>query len=260
MPIRRIIEAVFCEAWKTWLTSAERPTEPSTAESASSTGTPAATTAPKASSRIRNVTGTVIRSALAKSRPTTSFTALSALAPPNSATVIRGCVRCTAATASSTGATCAGASSLGPARSNWTSVERPSFETTGAWTARTSGRCASVRWTSRTAAWRSAPPGSGPRDFTRDALGGGLVDVGVGEDLLGACRLAVRLLDVGQRARAECRPEDDGGDDDEQPAEGRAAGVIRAEAGGARGDVGRHAGFLRGRGHRLPRCRAGVPR
>ena|SRR5436190_10355429 len=39
---------VASEAWKAWLASADRPTEPSTAEKASSTGTPAATKAPNA--------------------------------------------------------------------------------------------------------------------------------------------------------------------------------------------------------------------
>src|SRR5256885_4831320 len=67
MPISRITDWVASEAWKTWLASADSPTEPSTAEKASSTGTPAATKAPNAISRITKVTGTDSFSAFWKS-------------------------------------------------------------------------------------------------------------------------------------------------------------------------------------------------
>ena len=67
MPISRITELVALEACARWLTSAETPTDPSTAERASSTGRPAATKAPNANSRIRNVSGTESFSAWEKS-------------------------------------------------------------------------------------------------------------------------------------------------------------------------------------------------
>ena len=63
MPISRITELVASEACATWLTRLESPIDASTAENASSTGTPAATNAPNASSRITKVIGTERRSA-----------------------------------------------------------------------------------------------------------------------------------------------------------------------------------------------------
>ena len=82
-----ITDCVASEACATWLTICARPIEPSTAEKASSTGTPAATKAPKAKSRIRKVIGTDSFSAFWKSLPIVSLSSWFALAKPNSATV-----------------------------------------------------------------------------------------------------------------------------------------------------------------------------
>ena len=67
IPMRTTTLDVVFDAWMTWLTTAPRPTVASTAESASSTGMPAATNAPNASRRMTNVTGTEVSSARCRS-------------------------------------------------------------------------------------------------------------------------------------------------------------------------------------------------
>src|SRR6266571_3750238 len=57
MPIMKITEAVGEPSGTTWLTSAASPKVPSTPDSASRTGIPAATSPPNASSRMASVTG-----------------------------------------------------------------------------------------------------------------------------------------------------------------------------------------------------------
>ena len=71
----------------TWLASADRPIVASTPEKASSTGSPAATSAPNAISRMISVTGSDEYSARWKSLFSVSFSSWVALAKPNSATV-----------------------------------------------------------------------------------------------------------------------------------------------------------------------------
>ena len=90
MPISRITDWVASEAWKTWLASAESPTDASTAEKASKTGTPAATKAPNAISKITKVIGTDNFSAFWKSLSIVLLNSCVALAKPNSATVKPG--------------------------------------------------------------------------------------------------------------------------------------------------------------------------
>ncbi len=128
IPISRITDEVESEAWKTWLRIADRPIEPSTPENASSTGTPAATKAPKAMSRIRKVIGTESCSALAKSWLTVSLSARTALASPNSAIVNPGWERWTPATASSDPLTRSEAVVASPRMWKRTSAEWPSAE------------------------------------------------------------------------------------------------------------------------------------
>ena len=103
MPISRITELVESEAWARWLAASASPIDASTAVNASSTGMPAATNEPNTNSRIRNVIGTVSRSAFWKSLPIVLFSSWFALAKPNSATVKSGFCFCSAATESSTG-------------------------------------------------------------------------------------------------------------------------------------------------------------
>src|SRR5438270_82928 len=158
MPMSRMTELVAPDACATWLTRFETPTDASTAEKASSTGTPAATNAPKASNRMRNVIGSDIFSAREKSFPMVALSAWFALAPPSSSTTKPGCACWTAATASSTGCTRLSAVVPSPRRSNWTSSERPSLERTGVLTFFTSARARSIADTSPvTESGRAAP-------------------------------------------------------------------------------------------------------
>ncbi len=71
---------------KIWLTGASRPSVIATAERPSASGRPAATSAPKATTRITSVTGSERNSALRKSSSKAFDSALSALASPNSST------------------------------------------------------------------------------------------------------------------------------------------------------------------------------
>jgi len=88
---------------------------------ARSTGTPAATKAPKAMSRMRNVIGTESFSAFWKSLPIVSFSSLFALAKPNSATVNELCAFWSFETRSITGWTCLSDLLMSPLMSNCTS-------------------------------------------------------------------------------------------------------------------------------------------
>lgn len=66
---------------------------------------PAATSAPKATTRITSVTGSDVISAIRKSSPMRFMIALLELASPNSPTNSLGWARCTAAVAASAGST-----------------------------------------------------------------------------------------------------------------------------------------------------------
>ena len=90
MPISSITDWVASEAWNTWLASCASPSDPSTAENASRTGMPAATSAPNANRRIRKVIGTESCSAFWKSLVIVLLSSWFALAIPNSAIVNPG--------------------------------------------------------------------------------------------------------------------------------------------------------------------------
>ena len=98
-----------------------------TAVIASSSGTLAATSAPKATIRMMIVIGSEVISARLKSSSKAFDSALSALASPNCSTRNVGWSRWTAATALSALPT--RSSALSPAISKFTRAERPSFET-----------------------------------------------------------------------------------------------------------------------------------
>ncbi len=74
----------------TWLSGPMMPIVPITAVIASSSGTPAATSAPKAKSRMIRVTGSEVLSALPKSSETTFWICSFVLASPNSPRVKPG--------------------------------------------------------------------------------------------------------------------------------------------------------------------------
>ena len=78
---------------KTWLIGPIRPSVPITAVTASSSGMPAATSAPKATTRISSVIGSERTSARLKSLSSALLSALSALASPNCSIRSFGCAR-----------------------------------------------------------------------------------------------------------------------------------------------------------------------
>ena len=112
-----------------WPTTDSSETAAMTAVTASSTGMPAATSAPNTTSSRISVTGMEVASALRKSLPTALLTAAEMLASPVSATTRSGCSACTAATACCAGWTADVASSGLPGTVKVTSALRPSADT-----------------------------------------------------------------------------------------------------------------------------------
>ena len=82
MPTNRITSAVCPPSGKTWEATAYSPTADSTEVAPSSTGMPAASNAPKATSMISRVTGRLIVSAVAKLLPRVVSTSSSMRSPP----------------------------------------------------------------------------------------------------------------------------------------------------------------------------------
>ena len=116
--------------WSTaeiWLGIAIRPSVAATADRPSSSGRPAATSAPNASSRITSVIGSESVSARWKSSLNDFDRALLADAPPNSSTLRLEWVCCTFATAARIGSIRSSSCESLPRRSNCTSAERPSL-------------------------------------------------------------------------------------------------------------------------------------
>ena len=112
-----------------WLTPATRPSVPSTALRPSSSGMPAATSAPKVTRRMSSVAGRESDSALEESLASWSASALFTLAPPNCPTKTSGLASLTLSTAVIVGLTSSSVLASSPLRSNSTSTERPSLET-----------------------------------------------------------------------------------------------------------------------------------
>ncbi|CAM5235422.1 hypothetical protein SANTM175S_04890 [Streptomyces antimycoticus] len=111
-----------------WLTTATRPVVARNAVIASTTGSSAATSAPKTISRMPRATGSAENSAWVKSSPNASSNAFWPLASPNSS-IRRSWWRSWALpTASRTGWMCSDAFSGSPRISNCTSAERRSAE------------------------------------------------------------------------------------------------------------------------------------
>ena len=93
---------------ETWLSRATRPIVAMTAVSARRMGTLAATSAPKAMSRMIRVIGSEVTKALLKSSPIAVLSSFSALASPNCSTVKPGWAACAALVAASVGSTRSG--------------------------------------------------------------------------------------------------------------------------------------------------------
>ena len=111
-----------------WLKRAVSPRAAATAVMPSSSGMPAATSAPKATTRISSVTGSEVISARWKSSWMRFMIALLTLASPNSPTNRPGWARCTAAVAASAGATRSFAVSGSPVIWKVTSTAVPFLE------------------------------------------------------------------------------------------------------------------------------------
>ena len=136
-----------------------------TAVSARSSGRPAATSAPNATSRMSSVIGSDSVSARLKSSSKAFDSALSADAPPNCSMRSSGCARCAAAVAASDGSTRSATCSSLPGILNVTTAERPSGEIwpslprrSGDWTSVTWGAALRLLVTSRTAAAKAGSP------------------------------------------------------------------------------------------------------
>jgi hypothetical protein len=124
MPIIRMIALTVCSSVGTrWLARRFTPIAARTAENASRTGSPAATIAPKATTRMRMVSGSDVYSARFMSPPKRFSSALFADASPNCATITLGLPACAWSTAFMIGPTLSCASSGSPLMSNWTSSE-----------------------------------------------------------------------------------------------------------------------------------------
>ena len=115
--------SVSCE------TGPSRPVVATTAVIASSSGTPAATAAPNATSRISRVRPSEIMWPRLSSSSDFSLTILLADASPNSSTRTSGWAAWTSATAASGAATACSVASASPGRVKFTTTERPSAET-----------------------------------------------------------------------------------------------------------------------------------
>ena len=149
---------MFSSTGHAWLGIASRPIVAITAESASRSGMPAATSAPNAITRITIVTGSESSPARSRSLLNLSSTCFSALTP-NSSIRREGCAAADAPTAFITGSIRSTAVSASPRRSRFTIAEWPSAETWpgfpaayGLWTLVTTEIAESRRTTSATAA------------------------------------------------------------------------------------------------------------
>ncbi len=122
-----MIEAVLSSSGTSLEGSATRPSAANTADRPSSSGTPAATRAPNASTRMISVIGSESFSALPKSSAKAFESALFALAPPNSPTISL-CAACTWSTAASTGVIAFSAAVSSPRSLKFTSTDLPSLD------------------------------------------------------------------------------------------------------------------------------------
>jgi hypothetical protein len=156
-----------------WLVNPTSPSVASTAVSASRTGMPAATRAPKATIRIASVSGIERNPARCRSFVKLSLNSFSELASPNCSTTNAGCAACAFSTVSIIGCTLSRASSGSPATWKSISAERPSAETrftfssfSGERTAVTSFVASSRRTTSATVSLNGASLAVSDDDWT----------------------------------------------------------------------------------------------
>ena len=113
---------MFSSTGQAWLGIASRPIVAITADSASRSGIPAATSAPKAITRMTIVTGSESRPARSRSLLNFSSTCFSALTP-NSSIERAGCAAAAPSTAAITGSILSTALSESPRMSKFTTAE-----------------------------------------------------------------------------------------------------------------------------------------
>jgi hypothetical protein len=123
-----MIEEIVSSMGTSWLGSATRPSVAATAERPSSSGMPAATSAPKATTRMARVIGMESVSAFLKSSSKDCESALLELASPNCPTKTPRFWAATRSTAATTGPTASSVCSSSPRSSKFTRAERPSRE------------------------------------------------------------------------------------------------------------------------------------
>ena len=156
MPISMIRICVLSPVAMNWLETAVSPKAVNTEVSPSSTGMPAASSAPKASSRMISVIGTDRNSAFWKSCLSLSSNRLPDEASPNCSTRRPGWSAATAFTAASIGTILSTAFSESPRMSKRMSAARPSCERSGTWMFVTVVRPPTRSRTSAATAFRSA--------------------------------------------------------------------------------------------------------
>ena len=218
---------------------------PITAVAPSSSGSPAATSAPNAISRITSVIGSERNSAFWKSSSNASPISFSADASPNSPITTSGCCFCSAATAASGASTASLAVSSSPGSSKLTSTERPSSETLPAFSG-TSGLSTSLTPFVASSLVDDVVDRGGELRITdlepvlaldEHGLAGLVGEAGGLDDLVAALGLAVAGVLVGERLVPD-HPAEHGGEDHEgEPAEDGLLAVLRAPAAGARSET-----------------------
>ncbi len=237
----RITDERFESIGEIWLGSATRPSAAMTVVMPMSIGTSAATSEPKASTRISSVRGNDSSSALPRSDEKVSLSSLFELTEPNCSIRRPGWAAATAATASLDGSIRLAACSEFPVISKSTSADRPSCEI-GAARGQRRGDLADVLGAPQ------ADDGVGDggaeggiANGARAALDQHVLVVGpqarAVQGLLGTMRLAGELVRVPDLVLPDRVAEQERDDDEAQPAEDGGLTVSGAPAGGARGEV-----------------------
>ncbi len=232
MPISRIMLEVVPESGTKCEASAASPVAEPTADSASSTGTPAATIAPNATSRMSRVTGRLKSAAAPRSWPTWSLTALFSDAPPTCSTRSAGKSFWTVAVALSRAPTRSEAVSGSPLIVTSTISALPFLASTGASTWRPPA-ASRIRAVTAAAAGRAAAGSSCPaRAVIRTSSVAGSDRWASCGHVCGPAGLAGGAVEIGHRLQA-------GGLADRDAAERRIPATGRSRATGGWRSSGR---------------------
>ncbi len=194
------------------------PSAPATEVRPSSSGTTAATSAPKATMRMISVIGSETSSAWLRSSLTTLLMAWPAEASPASCSVAPGCEAATDATTRSSGATCSSALSGSPRSCTCTSCSRPAGARQGRHLARAldgghAGQTAGADLERRDR--RAGAAGAAGAD--QHALGRRRLEVSGGQSGVGTSRFAGARARVGEGLGAGRGAGEDAAGDEDQP-------------------------------------------